>query len=176
MRLLTPWLYSQGAEGRPSSLTLAALSGFLGVRGEEMLRLLPEQATVPSSGVLAATVSLKQWECSAPLQVYVKTPRETAGTSRPQFHLPHPLLLSLPLRFSFKKPAGLAAHTSLTLTHTHPAPAQLSVCAVGFRVLPWEAKLGRPKLEGCDPVPRPPRSEWGSPDLYSPDVPCLRIR
>lgn len=100
-----------------------------------MLRLLPEQATVPSFGVLMATVSLlKQWECSAPLQVYVKTPREKAGTSRPQFHLPHPLLLSLPLRFRFRKQAGLAAHTSLTLTHTHTA--QSSVGAIGFLVLP----------------------------------------
>ena len=63
MRLLTPRLYSQVAEGRPSSLTFAALSGFLGVRGEEMLRVLPEQATVSSFGVLMATVSLlKQWD------------------------------------------------------------------------------------------------------------------
>lgn len=141
VRLLNPRLYSQVAEGRPSSLTFAALSGFLGVRGEEMLRCSPSKRRSPASA--SWWLRCLFLSSGSARRLFVKTPREKAGTSRPQFHLPHPLLLSLPLRFRFRKPAGLAAHTSLTLTHTHPAPAQSSVGAIGFPVLLWEAKLGR---------------------------------
>lgn len=106
---LTPRLNSQVSGGHPFALT--SLSGFPRACGEEKLRLLPERVTVPSPGVLKATVPLKQWECSAPLQVYVKAPGNCrhlsppSPTPAPSFSLP-PLEISLQVtgRLSHTRP------------------------------------------------------------------------
>lgn len=49
-----------------------------------MLRLLPERVKVPSVSALnAAEPPLKQWECSEPLQIYVKAPGNGSHRSPP---------------------------------------------------------------------------------------------
>lgn len=93
---------------------------------EEKRRLLPERVTVPSPGVLKDTVPLKQWECSAPLQVYVKAPG-TAATSRPQVHLRNPLPPPpLPLEISLQ--------VTSRLSRTEPPPSGTeSICGLASR-------------------------------------------
>lgn len=108
---LTQRLNSQVSGGHPFPLTCSTHSGFPRVSGEEKLRLLPERVTVPSPGVLKATVPLKQWECSAPLQVYVKAPGNCRHLSPPS---PSPALsFSLP-------PLEISLQVTSRLSHTHP--------------------------------------------------------
>ena len=158
MRLLTPRLYSQVAEGRPSSLTFAALSGFLGVRGEEMLRVLPEQATVSSFGVLMATVSLlKQWECSAPLR------QNAPGKGRhlsPPIQSPTPSSSLPPLKISLQETSRLSG-THFIDSDPHP-PCTSSMerwcdCLPGPTLggetrSPWEAKRARLGASGAPQI------------------------
>ena len=121
----------------------------------EMLRLLPERVTVPSFSVLKATVPLKQWECSAALQVYVKTPGNCRHLSPPSPSPATPSSLP-PLKISLQETSRLS-HTHLIDPDPHPASTSvIEPCAVG---LPCKARHRRRELESWDPVPRPPRSK-----------------
>lgn len=87
---LTPRLYPQGTEGRPSARTCSALPGSPRARGERRRGLLRERAEGPSFSAPAARAPLlKRWECCAPVESTSKR-RPTAATARPQVRLPHP--------------------------------------------------------------------------------------
>lgn len=89
-------LFHASAVGRwgaaPHSLALPVIPR---VRGEDALRLLPREVTVPSFRVLDASVPLlKQWECSA-----TSKDLHSAAASRPQVPVPvSRTLFALPRR------------------------------------------------------------------------------
>ena len=163
-----------GAEGRPPRLPVQRSLDSSGARGGSA-QTAPEQATAPAP---ASRRPRRLFLSSGSARRLFKATSKRPG-KRPAPLAPNAISHTLfsPSPEDLVQETGRRSGTHFTDSDPHP-PCTSSV----ERLRDWlpgptlGAKLGRPKLESCDPVPRPPRSEGGSPDLYSPHVPCLRIK